>query len=318
MKLPETGYELLSTKPLWILDDNNKPVKIENRYDTLEVFRIWDSAEIGNVLHYIDIPVERPIMFVPLLGSIFFGTYQDAERHSSSINTESGLITLIENSFETTKHNSIIVEFDEYNKVEDGLYTIAGFDEALECDDDHWLKTLRYLDKDDKCVKIKQSTEDVDFYLSKYLHMNDIETRHDVSRERLIFEIYSECGKVYINHIFINMGSKPSDVFYYTRIMNYPLFSDSKNAVAYRTAAMKYRNSVAQNVIKTEMQCNDILTKRTERDQARARRAHIIGSVKSFIWDRMDIIVDWCKKQYYKHKAKQMVDDVVDVTGTGN
>jgi hypothetical protein len=283
MIIPE-GYEILSNASLWALDENLKPVELKFTYDSLDVVRVW-TGEKKTVDHYIDYPIEESILYIPILGAVFFKTRSDAERFATNFNNTSGVITLIENSFEKSRHNKHIVEFDEYNKVPDGLYSISSFDDELP--NNVWLNEIRYLNEEGNVKRIKENDENTDFYLSKYLHMVDIETRHDLSHERLIFEFYSECGKVYVNHFFVNCSDEPESLFYYSRISNYPLFGSKDKAI-------KYRHRINNNEINKAsllMSSQDTLKHRRDIENKKIMMAemrrkifeHIIEYVKSQI-----------------------------------
>lgn len=297
------GYEVLSNSPLWILNENGEPVELSHTFDSINVVRVY-TGEKETKDHYIDYDIEEPILYIPIVGTVFFKTKEDAMRFASYLNSESGIITLLENAFENSRHNKHIVEFDEHVKVADGLYCISSFDDELP--NNIWLNEIRYLDYQNDVKRIKENDDNTDFYLAKYMHMIDIETRHDLSHERLIFEFYSECGKVYVNHFFINCGDEPESLFYYSRIMNYPLFASKDKAIKYRHRHNRNEINKASLLISSQ----DALKHRRDIENKKIMMAemrrkifeHIIEYVKSQIDPAK--IVGAIKNKFGKKESK--------------
>ena len=302
MKIPN-GFDLLSMNPLWVIDDNGEITMIQNICDSENVIRVWDVGHYRDGKHYIDYPIEKSIMYIPKLGTIFFSTSEEAVRSASLTTSESGWQCLIDNAMEMSKHNKSIVEFDEYEKIENGIYSVSEFDE---CISSNWLNKIRYLDENLVIRKIKKSTEKTNFYIKKYISMFDFETRHDFEHERVLFEIYSEEGKVYINHIMVNSCNEPNDVFYYTRILNYPLFSSKKSA-------LKYRDGLQRGIVRptSKLIHNQYwITKREEqhnkRKETKEAVANLVDTLAHYAWNYFgNNIIKWGKAKLISLTKKE-------------
>lgn len=296
------NYELLSTNPLWILDDDNEPQVIKNKYDNLEVIRVYDNTN-SEFNHY-DYPIEPLVTYIPEIGEIFFKTQNDALRHSSLMSSESGILTLLDNGFEQSRHNKAIDEFKKLKPVENGLYVIPEFDEALVIPSSEWINTICYL-SENGVESVKNADENINFYLHKYLNMIDIETRHNLENERLVFEIYTEMDKVYINHFFVKYHNCPSGPFYITRIMNYIVCPNK--CVAETT--LSRIESGNWNILKPMVRTQTVVDMSDAEIAKREQRKAIVGSVARFVgnyaWDHLDGILNWVKVKYRNHKSKK-------------
>lgn len=215
-----TNFEVLSEKPLWTYDEENKPVLIKNTYDNIEVIRYYPMGKEN--YHYYDIPIEDPITVFMPFGIFFFKTKEFCEMFSKQIDTPEGKQTVLENSFESSRHNKNIVKLTCRHEIPNGIYSLKELDDILIADD---LFNLRFIDENNNVREILQANNTINEYIREYMKMFIFTERHNLQYERVLFELYSENDKLYINHIFINCGS------YYTfnrillnsRIMNYPI-----------------------------------------------------------------------------------------------
>lgn len=298
------NYQLLSTHPLWILDDENHPVVVQNKYDNLEMIRVYDNGNTGKY-NYCDYPIEPLITYVPELGVLFFKTYEDAIRYASLMSDKSGVLTIFENGFEASRHNKVIVEFDEHKKVKNGVYTIAEYDDALIIPDYEWIHDIHYI-SEKGVEKVKHSDENINFYLHKYMNMIDIETRHNLENERLFFEVYSECGKVYINHFFIRYHQQPVIPFYFTRIMNYVICSSKSQADAIKSKTKNGGWDITTDMFHIQSSIESHLNDQARKEARKEICKKVIQYAGSFVWDHLDDVLNWGKKKYRDHKTKKL------------
>ena len=189
---------ILNDKPLYKYNAAEAAIeRIENEYSDKKVIRYEDLD--GD---YYDVPIEKNLTIDHRSGDIFFESLQIAEtfRHSIAVIENGGTQTLLENFCELSKRNEGILEFSEFGKVENGLYSVAGLDECIPADS--WVHDVIYLDENKNIRKIKRPTSELDEYIVKYMRMYNLD-RYNANYERIIFEVYSEMGFVYINHFNI-------------------------------------------------------------------------------------------------------------------
>ena len=221
--------KILSDKPLYKYKASEAAIeRIENEYSDKKVIRYEDFN--GD---YYDVPIEKNLTIDHRSGDIFFESLQIAEtfRHSIAAIENGGTQTLLENFCELSKRNEGILEFTEFGKVESGLYSIPGLDSCIPADS--WVHDVIYLDENNNIRKIKSPTPELDEYIVKYMRMYNLE-RYDSNYERIIFEVYSELGFVYINHFTVQDCVEPNGPIYTSRINNYVCFGNVISAKRYR------------------------------------------------------------------------------------
>jgi hypothetical protein len=294
MKLPG-GFSILSTKPLYYIDDEGEIIELDHTYDDLNVVRVWDPGCERTNFHYTDYPIEEPITYIPKLGFILFSTTKTAKNYVNECTYSGGLVSIIENLFEQTRHSKYIVEIKKKNDIviPDGLYSIPSFDDALI--NSSWLQEIRYLDENDDIKKIKPTDDNINEYIKQYLLGVDIETRHNFENERLIFEIFTENDIVYINHFFVNNSNEPQGCFYYTRIQNYPLFGSKHQALDYRR---KIEIGLANitSAIQSNQYWINMRTLQQNDKNAKISSVKSLGKwIAQFAWDHLDSIIEYGK-----------------------
>ena len=208
-----------------------------------------------------------------------------------------------ENGFEESRHNEVIVEFDEHKKVKDGIYTIAEYDAALNIPEYEWIHNIHYI-SNNGVENVKHSDENVNFYLHKYMNMIDIETRHNLENERLFFEVFSECGKVYINHFFIRYHHMPVIPFYFTRIMNYVVCSSKNQAYAIENKIKNGGWDITTDMFHIQLSIEQHLDDIDKKNARKECAKKLLSSAGSLIWDHLDDILNWGKKKYRDRKLK--------------
>lgn len=221
--------KILNDKPLYKYNASESAIeRIENEYSDKKVIRYEDFD--GD---YYDVPIEKNLTIDHRSGDIFFESLQVAEafRHSIAAIENGGTQTLLENFCELSKRNEGILEFSEFGKVENGLYSVPGLDSCIPADS--WVHDLIYLDENNNIRKIKRPTPELDEYIVKYMRMYSLE-KYDSNYERIIFEVYSEQGFVYINHFTVQDCVEPHGPIYTSRINNYVCFGNVISAKRYR------------------------------------------------------------------------------------
>lgn len=215
-----TDFEVLSEYPLWTYDENDKPVLIQNTYDNINVIRYWPMGKKNH--HFYDIPIEEPITAFMPFGTFFFKTQEECARFGKLIDSQEGKQTVLENSYECSRKNKHIVKMNCRDEIPNGIYSAKVLDDIIIADE---LFNLRYVDEECKIKEIMQANETINKYIKEYMTMFAFTERHNLQYERVLFELYKEGNKLYINHVFISCGSyfTNNDILLHSRIMNYPI-----------------------------------------------------------------------------------------------
>lgn len=247
--------KILNDKPLYKYNASEAAIeRIENEYSDKKVIRYEDFD--GD---YYDVPIEKNLTIDHRSGDIFFESLQVAEafRHSIAAIENGGTQTLLENFCELSKRNEGILEFSEFGKVENGLYSVPGLDSCIPADS--WVHDLIYLDENNNIRKIKRPTKELDEYIVKYMRMYSLE-RYDSNYERIIFEVYSEQGFVYINHFTVQDCVEPHGPIYTSRINNYVCFGNVISAKRYRRlldAGAISSDHIGTKIISERLSCEE-------------------------------------------------------------
>lgn len=247
--------KILNDKPLYKYNASEAAIeRIENEYSDKKVVRYEDFD--GD---YYDVPIEKNLTIDHRSGDIFFESLQVAEafRHSIAAIENGGTQTLLENFCELSKRNEGILEFSEFGKVENGLYSVPGLDSCIPADS--WVHDLIYLDENNNIRKIKRPTKELDEYIVKYMRMYSLE-RYDSNYERIIFEVYSEQGFVYINHFTVQDCIEPHGPIYTSRINNYVCFGNVISAKRYRRlldAGAISSDHIGTKIISERLSCEE-------------------------------------------------------------
>lgn len=238
-----SDFEVLSEYPLWTYGEDNSPVLVQNIYDNIEVIRYWPHGkEYQN--KYFDIPIEDPITFFAPFGTFFFKKQEECARYGKFIESEEGKMTVLENSYGSSRRNKHIVKMkcdkEDFDKIQNGLYSISEFDNILD-ELSELDKKLLYIDEEHEINKIQQADDILRKYIRDYLKMFSFEERHDFINERLIFEVYKEKRFLYINHIFMKDSCMltPQSIILCSRINNYPICYGSSRANEIKTTLEK-------------------------------------------------------------------------------
>lgn len=222
-----THLEVLSRRPLWYYYDN-QPVCVENNYSNEEVVRIYKAD--GNSY---DIPIKGDSVIITEIGATLYKTQEDAIRFRDVDNDLNSLSILIKNQFNSSMRNPDVKTISGYPiDFSNGLYSVSNFDDYLYSNST--LLELRYLDSQDIVRKIHQvESNNLINYINDYMTVHNID-KYDIANERIVFEIYIENRKVYIDTFSISYCSNMSGPIMWSPINNYPLFTSKFEAQAYR------------------------------------------------------------------------------------
>lgn len=303
-----SNYTVFSRRPLYIVGDECTVKIVDNTYDDLEVIRVYYFGEDN----YRDTPIEPGITFVPDLGMFFYSSEGLARQNAITSETYGGRVCIMENCLEGSKKNKAIYKFKEKegNHIEQGLYVIDSFDDELP--ETTWLKNICYVNEKKEVCSPKKASDELNEYLRDYLLVNNIETRHDLEKERLIFEVFVEKEYVYINHFFVHISLESFDVFYFTRIMSYPVFCNKLGATMYRNKL----SSGGNNEMSLE-QAQKNLEKCAHFDRVTQARKETMTKISQialqYAWEHLDQIIDLLKKYGPKIASK-----IVKTTVTHN
>lgn len=288
MTLYTRNFEVLSKNPLWTFGQDNEPELVQNIYDDIEVIRIYRYGM--NSDKYYDIPIER-ITPVIEFGTFFFTSKEDCEKFKKHASSDVGRVCILENSFECSKRSKNITRFKENEDIpiENGIYVIKDFESSLFsfCE----ITDLVYIDENYEICDFKVADEDVEDYLVKYVKTIDAESRHSLNYERMIFEIYSEDGYVYINHFYIHdVGLTKRGLFFYTRILNYPIIGKREAELfLIKCDINQYIDSKQEEQI--EMQLSD-----EEKERKKKLRMKIMTLCGSYVWEHKFELISNIKK----------------------
>lgn len=286
-------YEVLSENPIWIINENDEVEMVPNIYSDMEVIRYYLGGDPDN--GYIDTPIEDTITLAYSIGGFVFKTQEEANRYILSSKTEDGLMTILDNYIENMKRSSRIQKFKEIDPVPNGLYVIPEFDECLNPLDWTLQACALTLDYQKKYV-FRKTTQPVNEYLIRYLKMIDIEKHHDLGKERVLFEVYSEDGYVYITHYFLQCYMLFPCLFFYTRIMNYPVFDSEIFARNYKIGSMG-NPATKKNVMFYEQRyLRNQVAREAKREARRTMIKNIALSVGKFAWENKAQALDLVKR----------------------
>lgn len=290
MLVRNINFEVLSKQPLYIIGENNKPMVVQNKYDYIEVIRCYQD---DNCLLYFDIPIEKITIFFEQ-GLIFFKSKEDCIKLSKNINTNLGKQTLIENALEVSKKNKSITKFslDAEHPVDYGLYVIKDIDDC--CSKIISSSEVCYIDENNEVKDFKIAGKNEDYYLKKYISMLNIEHRHNLKLERIIFEIYSENDKVYINHFYISdFGYRYSEpILFFSRIMGYPICTNKRLAKKF----LKYQAKEGINygsIVEDAQEVTQYVKIKENIEQRKIQlKNKIVSLCFKFVWDQVGKLVN--------------------------
>lgn len=291
------NFEIHSKNVLWYLNENNEPEMIPNIYDNSEVVRVYK----GNLQTWIDYPIDGPLIYLPAISLVLFKTQNDAAAYMSIINSIEGCEILVENARRSGLTSAANREYSNWN-IPNGIYC----SKVLDSDLVDWgcLKEIRYLNEDNLIKKPKEIPSHLEKKISDYLtSFDDIPIKHDFENERILFEIYSENGKTYINHFFvkadpINFGG----CFMYTRIMSYPLFKSKEDAAIWRWENEDGDSSPGKRLYYGQKRLETIKSvydKEVARKQLFMKIAKMCGE---FAYSHLQDIIDFGKNKIFKKK----------------
>ena len=297
--------KILNDKPLYKYNAAEAAIeRIENEYSDKKVIRYEDLD--GD---YYDVPIEKNLTIDHRSGDIFFESLQIAEtfRHSIAVIENGGTQTLLENFCELSKRNEGILEFSEFGKVENGLYSVAGLDECIPADS--WVHDVIYLDENKNIRKIKRPTSELDEYIVKYMRMYNLD-RYNANYERIIFEVYSEMGFVYINHFTIQDCVEPYGPIYTSRVNNYVCFGNVISAKRYRRlldAGAITSDHIGTKIISERLSCEEF----ERRIQKQQKMKEVATIVIQFAIQHYNEILAYGAKALKKMKSAKTATEVV-------
>ena len=292
------NVEILTMDEWYYIDDEGEVEKLETSKSTLDVVRVYKNNS------YLEVPLEHPITFIPGCGSFLFDSERIAERYRYSATNTHGLMTILSNSLEGSRHNSpMIIEFNEDVKLENnGLFCIPNFDELIS--EKCWLRDIHYINNDNEIKTPIPTTEKEDYYITKYLKMINFENKYDFNNYRVLFEIYHENNKVYVGIVLINYSKESFDLLYITRMNEYRIYS-SKNAALW---AKESNIQIIDNIHDKTM--------KNIRFIKYYQRKGKIKNIGMLIFDKSDFIINMVKdikKQPPENKILKFLWDKIDV-----
>lgn len=292
------NVEILTMDEWYYINDEGEVEELETSRSTLDVVRVYKNNS------YLEVPLEHPITFIPGCGSFLFDSERVAERYQYSTTNQDGLMTILSNSLEGSRHNSpMIIEFNEDVKLENnGLFCIPNFDELIS--ENCWLRDIHYITNDNEIKTPIPTTEKEDYYIAKYLKMINFETKYDFNNYRVLFEIYHENDKVYVGIVLINYSKESFDLLYITRMNEYRIYA-SKNAALW---AKESNIQVIDNIHDKTMKNIRFIKYYQQKGK--------IKNIGMMIFDKSDIIINMVKdikKQPPENKILKFLWDKIDV-----
>lgn len=292
------NVEILTMDEWYYIDDEGEVEKLETSKSTLDVVRVYKNNS------YLEVTLEHPITFIPGCGSFLFDSEHIAERYKYSATNPYGLMTILNNSLEGSRHNSpMIIEFNEDVKLENnGLFCIPNFDELIS--EKCWLRDIHYINNDNEIKTPIPTTEKEDYYIAKYLKMINFENKYDFNNYRVLFEIYHENSKVYVGIVLINYSKESFDLLYITRMNEYRIYA-SKNAALW---AKESNIQIIDNIHDKTM--------KNIRFIKYYQRKGKIKNIGMIIFDKSDFIINMVKdikKQPPENKILKFLWDKIDV-----
>lgn len=287
------NFQILSEHTLWVIGEDNEPQRCQNSYNNMEIIRVSFSDR-----SYRDYPIEDEVTIVPPLALIFFKKEEDAARFSQIIDSEQGLDIIVSNSENSSRRSNLNEQFKHTMK--EGVYCIPYFDDSL--DENSWLREIRWLDSEMNIKKpIPAEEKDKNIFVD-YSAMHDCETNTDFRRERLLFEVVCEDGITYINHFKIRQSLiTNSDPLYFTRNLQFPIFSSKEDAYWYRYGiehgANKY-DYIIKNQQLLALGRNFYNTKEARKEMIK----NIAGIIGNYAWEHSSQILDFVKGVKLKKK----------------
>lgn len=221
--------KILSRKPLWYIDEGGKIGYIQNVYSDAEQIQVIKDDHITNY------PICKNLTVIPELNTVLFETEEDAITGVAMMEDSENQDLMIQNGIQINMH-----ETDCYrtraNSINSGLYSYSDFDSQL---NNINAMEIRYLDHNEKIKMVHGSNEnnELNNILTEYIKYEDIKSKHhDVKSERLIFDIISENGNVFIKSFWVNdngidVGPIP---FMISPLTGYLMFNSKPNAAYYR------------------------------------------------------------------------------------
>lgn len=293
--IAKQNFEVHSLNVLWYLDENNEPRMVPNIYDNAEVVRVYGN----NLNEYQDYPIEDAITYCPNIGLVLFKTQNDAASFMSIIESASGSEVIVENSFQASINSPRNKEYPSWG-IKNGVYCYSPFDEDLP--QWSWLMDIRYLNEDNLIKKPIEIPKHCETKFANYLSQFQLEINHDFCDERLLFEVYSENGKTYVNHFFIHMNKEYSDAIMFTSICNFPIFMNKMCAGLWR---LEYENGMI-NPGKQMYQSQSLLqTKRAidvKKQQNKELMVNIAKMCGKYAYDNLDGIIKFGKSKLLRKK----------------
>ena len=296
--IAKQNFEIHSLNVLWYLNEDNNPMMIPNIYDNSEVVRVYGNS----INEYQDYPIEDPITYCPNIGLVLFKTQNDAARFMSIIESESGSEIVIENSFQASINSTANKEYPSWG-IKDGIYCYDAFDEDLP--QWHWVTELRYLNEEMLIKKPIQIPSHLESKFATYLSQFQLEVNHNFENERLLFEVYSEDGKTYVNHFFVHLNNTNVDAILFTRICHFPIFMNKRCAALWR---LKYENGMINPGLQLYQKQSKAQAKR-EVDLEKQRRKELVLKIGKmcgeYAYSHLQDIINFGKTQFNKYQKKK-------------
>ena len=304
--------QILSESDWYFINSENEVelYERENRND-MEIVRIFNGET------FMDMPLEHPITYMPIVGGFLFDSEEVAEKYKSSLESSSGFSTLIDNSLSGSKRNDMACVYKEVVPVENGIYCVPEFDELLS--DDCWLMHVHGLTKKNEVVEPKIVGENEHFYISKYINMLGvfggiipideengylIQSKYDLTMYRCLFELFSECGNVYVSLVMVPFTNEPKDTFYITRLNDIRLYGSKHSAMWAKTNCISAAEEGIEK-IQNEAYYNAWLAKKER-----------FKNVLHLVVENSDMIVSNAKKVVptpkEKHKVLRFIYENID------
>lgn len=222
--------EILSRNPLWYINEEGQIGYIQNTYSDAELICVIKDD------HVTKYPIQRCLTVVPELNTVLFETQEYAIIGISMMQDEENQNLLLQNAVQRNLHDNCYVA-SYSGTINSGLYSYSKYDELVKNIN---VSEVRYLDRNEKIKLIHKGSEvdpQLETIFEDYMKYEDVKSsHHSLYSERLIFDVITEDGKIYIKSFWLNdngidIGPVP---FMISPFNGFLMFSSKPNAAIYR------------------------------------------------------------------------------------
>ena len=272
--------QLLSRKPLWYIDEEEKIGYIQNDYSDAELIVVIKND------HVTKYPIQKELTIIPELSIVLFETQEDAIIGLSMMQTMENGELMVKNSIQTNMHDGYYSVKSPGGSIVSGLYSYSEIDKNIKSIN---VKEVRYLNQDNKIKLIhgideNSSLKDV---IYEYMRYNDVKiNHHDIYSERLVFDIISENGTIYIKSFWLmdngtDFGPAP---FMISPLSGYLLFTSKENAAIYRNDVREGLTSTFNStIVEGQLRMSTGMQRNQIKENKKAAVINILTGVKDVV-----------------------------------